>query len=425
MRRPGGLWRQADFLLFWAGQTVSLFGSQVTLLAVPLIASLRLHATPEQMGLLNAVQWLPWLLFALPAGAWLDRSRRRPAMVAADAGRALVLALIPAGALAGRLSVEWLAGVGFLAGTLTVLFEVGYQAYVPALVERPHLVEANSKLEVSRSLARVAGPSLAGALVHLWGAALAVLADAASFALSALALAGIRRPEPAPERGSEEPPLGAQVAEGLRLVAREPRLRALAATTGTGNFFGSMAEALIILYLTRELHFDAVAVGLIFSEQSAGALLGALAAAPLGRRLGLGRTLVLSAAAIGFGQLGLPLAAGPRAARVAMVVAGGLLTACAIPVYNVHALSLRQAITPDALLGRMNATLRFIVWGLMPLGSLLGGLLGRLLGLRATLLLAAAGAGASALWLVFSPLRGFREARPAPADRQGETGAGA
>jgi MFS family permease len=408
----GGLWRHRDFTRLWAGQTVSQFGTQVTYLALPLTAAVTLQATPSQMGLLGAAEFAPFLLFGLFAGVWVDRLPRRNILIAADLGRAALLALIPLAALGGFLRIELLYAVGFLTGVLTVFFDVAYQSYLPALVDRADLVEGNSKLEVTRSVAQVAGPGAAGGLVQLVSAPVAIALDAASFVLSALVLGAIRRAEPPPAASRRR--IWAEIGEGLAVVLGNRHLRAIAGCTATSNLFSQIATAVYLLYLTRDLAVTPALVGVIFAAGGVGALLGALLASRTAAAVGLGPTIVGTAALFPLGWLLTLVAGGPPALVVAVLAAAMALVSLAGTVYNVNQLSLRQTITPDRLQGRMNASMRFLVWGTIPIGALIGGFLGDLIGLRATLLVAALGSALSVLWVLLSPVRSLRE-QPAPA----------
>lgn len=388
------LTRHPDFLKLWTAETISVFGTQVTNLALPLVAAQILAVSSFEFGLLGTIEFLPFVLLSLPAGVWVDRLRRRPILVAADIGRAVLLATIPIAHALGTLSLLQLYLVGFLVGALTVFFDVAYQSYLPSVVERDQLVEGNSKLEISRSSAQVAGPGLAGILIGAVAAPVAILVDAVSFLVSGALLAWIRRPEarpeppPAPDGGpAPHEPLLVSVRGGLVHVGRHPWLRAIAATTGISNLFGSLVGGVLVLYLVRDRGLGAAELGVAFSLGSTGVLVAAISAGWISRRLGLGRTLV--AMALMFSAAGLPLVVAPPElsiqAAVAMVWLGGF----AGVVWNVNQVSLRQAITPPELLGRMNATMRFIVWGTIPVGTLLGGALGDLIGLRETIVLGA------------------------------------
>jgi len=411
----GGLRHHPDFLKLWVGETISLLGSQVTLLALPLTAILTLHANAAQMGYLTAAETAPSLLVGLVAGAWIDRLRRRPIMIGVNLGRFALLLSIPLLAVSGRLSMHVLYPIAFLVGTLMVWFNVAYQAFFPSLVGREHLIEGNTRLEVSASGAQIAGPGLAGLLVGLVTAPLAIAADAASFLASALCLVAIRTPEPSPIAREPAGSVWRDVVEGLRAVLGNPVLRAIAGGTGTLNFFGAAADALVVLYLSRQLGLGPVLLGVIFAAGNVGFLAGALLSGWLPGRIGLGPTIVWSLPIGGFGALLVPLAGGPLLPVVGLLVLGRVLVGFGGAIYNVHQVSLRQRITPDRLQGRMNASMWVLVWGTLPLGGLLGGALGGTLGLRATLALLAVGQMLAVLWVWRSPVRRLRE-HPAPID---------
>lgn len=406
--RLGGVWQNRDFLKLWAGETVSLFGSQITTLALPLTAIQFFAAKPVQLGMLATARFLPFLLLTLVAGVWVDLYRRRPLMMGANIGRALVLAVVPVGALMGWLRISHLYGVAFAVGALTVLFDLGYQSYVPSLVEREELVEANSKLQTSASAAEVAGPALGGLLVEWLTAPVAVAADAVSFLVSAVALATIRRGEPPVAPAVQRRPLWRQIGEGLRVTFRNPYLGSLAGEAATYNFFETAILALFTLYATRELGLSPAQIGAIMGTGAVGTLLGALMAERAARALGIGRAILTSMALACFAPLLIPLARGPQPVVFALLVTAFFLNGAGLAMSNVHVVSLRQAATPPHVLGRMNASYRFVVYGAIPLGSLCGGLLGELLGVRMTLFVAAAGLCGALLWVILSPVPGLR-----------------
>ncbi len=406
------LWRHADFMKLWTAQTISVFGDQFTGLAIPLIAALTLHATPGQMGILTAVERAPFLLIGLFAGVWVDRLRRRPILITGDLGRAAVLLTIPFAALAAGLSMPHLYVVGLLVGILTVFFDVAYQAYLPALVGRRQLVEGNSKLEATRSLANLAGPGIAGVVIQLISAPLAILLDAASFVISGGLIGVIKGREPVVPRAARSPML-AEVREGLHVVFGNRLLRSIAGCTGTYNFFTSAMFTLYILFATRDLGLGPAQIGIIFSLGNVSGLLGALTAGRLAIRFGVGRTIVAPAFLAGLGLI--PIALATRETAFPLLVFAGLVTSFANPVYNINQVSLRQAITPHRLQGRMNATMRFLVWGTMPLGGLVGGALGEALGLRPAIAITAVGGLLAFLWVALSPVSALK-AIPEPAD---------
>lgn len=413
-----GLWRHSEFLKLWTGQTISQFGTQVSQLAIPLAAALVLNASPAQMGLLGAFEFAPFLLLSLFAGVWVDRMYRRPVLILADIGRALLLGSIPVAALLGVLRIEQLYAVGLLTGVFTVFFDVAYQSYLPVLVSREHLVEGNSKLEVSRSVAQIAGPGLGGGLVQLITAPMAVLVDALSFVASVISLLMIRLPEPPPvgRDGKDAGSMWSELREGLEVVLGNPLLRSIAGCTGTSNLFGNAMMAVYLLYLTRELGLQPAAIGLILALAGPGALLGAIMAGGLAKRFGLGRAIIGSIVIYGLANLLIPFARGPAVVITATLMVPAFIGGAANSIYNINQVSLRQAITPDRVQGRMNASMRFIVWGTIPIGALLGGALGQTIGVWPTILLMVLCDLLAPLWIVLSPVRRLQtQPSPAPA----------
>ncbi|MFN8636561.1 MAG: MFS transporter [Chloroflexota bacterium] len=396
-----------DFLKLWAGETVSLFGSQVTLLALPLTAILLLDASPLQMGLLRAASTLPFLLVGLAAGVWVDRARRRPILIGADLGRALLLAAIPVAAFAGLLRIELLYLVGFAVGLLTVFFDVAYLAYLPVLVHREQLVEGNAKLEISRSVAQIGGPGLAGGLVQLMGAAAAVVFDAASYLASAACLWGIRAEEPPPTTDGQRG-IWAELWEGLATIVESPVLRSIAACTALMNLFGSAAQAVFVLFLVRDLGIASGVTGLVMAALGPGALVGALTAQRVAARFGVGRTLGASIVGSLVPALLIAGADGPPSVVLPILALALFLQGLLGTVYNVTQVSLRQTLVPDRLQGRMNATMRFVVWGTLPIGSLAGGALGEAVGLRPVLAVGVIGVALASLVVTRPPVRRIR-----------------
>jgi MFS family permease len=410
LRYPrSGLWRHPDFMKLWSGQTVSEFGTAVSQLAIPTIAVLALHASAFQVASLGTVEFLPFLLFTLPAGVWVDRLPRRAILIVGDLGRGALGLSIPIAYALGDLHLAQLYLVGFLTGVLTVFFDVAYQSYLPALVEREQLVEGNSKLEVTRSGAQLAGPGFAGLLIKLATAPYAILVDTASFVFSGGFLIAIRKREDwarKPEDGAR-PSLRSELWEGLRYVLGHRLLRPQAISTGTSNFFSNVVYAILIVYAYRRLHLSPFAVGIVFSLAGLGWMAGAAASSRLQGRLGVGGTTVLGTLCSGPGLLLMPLA--PRSFPLPMLIAGGVIGSFGAVVYNIAQVSLRQTITPQRLQGRMNSVMRFLVWGTIPLGSLTGGALASSIGLRETLFVGAAGGFLSVLPIVLSPIPKLRE----------------
>lgn len=389
--------QRRGFLLFWSGETVSMFGTQVTLLALPLTAVLVLHATPGQLGLVRFAEAFPYVLFTLVFGAWVDRRRRKPVLVLSNGARALLIGLIPLLAVLGLLRLPLLAALAFGTGVFSVLFDVAWPAYVPGLVRRDALVSANGRLATSSAASEVAGPGLGGLLVQALSAPLALLADAVSYAVAVVTLLAIRTPEPDPlterevDSDSGRGRLLREIGEGLRAVWRNSLLRAIAVMSGLWNLLFGVADTTFLLYAIRELNVSAGTLGAIFAAGAVGGLLGSAVSTRLGRRGTFGPVLGI---AFTFGCLPwlvLPAARGSLPLEVAAFTLAYFLIRIGLGLWAVLVLSLRQAITPPRLLGRVSASLRLISYGLGALGPLLAGMLGTALGLRPTLWLAAAG----------------------------------
>lgn len=405
-----GLWRNADFRRLWAGKTISELGSGIGGTALPLTAVLVLSATPAQMGALAALGAAPVLLVGLPAGVWVDRLRRRPILIAADLGRALLLATVPLAAALGALHMVHLYVVAALTGALTVLFQVADQSFLPTVVAREALVDANSKLGISGSLAEIGGPSLGGVLVQVLSAPTAILCDVVSFVASALCIGGIRAPESPPIPAAERQDLREDIAEGLRVVLGNPMLRALAVSSATFTFFGTFIGALYNLFVIRELGLSPAVLGALIGAGGIGALMGAALIGPITRRLGIGP--VVSSALLVAGPLGLliPLAGGPKPLAATMLLANQLLADIAIAVYLIGEISLRQSLIPERYLGRANASMQVLSQSSAPVGALIAGALGGAIGIRPTLLIGVVGVAASSAWLLASPVRRLRAA---------------
>ncbi len=408
----GGLWHHADFMRLWIGQTISELGSRITRDGLPLAAVLVLNAQPSQIGVLTAVGSAMVLLTSLPAGVWVDRLRRRPIMIAADVGRALVLAMIPIAALTKQLRIELLYLVTALAGGLTVLFDAAYEAYLPSLVERENLVEGNSKLALSGSIAEVLGPGLAGFLIQLLTAPIAMLFDALSFVASVMSLLLLRKPEPPPVPIEARRPIGREMIDGLRFVMRDARLRAIALSGGTRSFFGSFIGVLYGLYAIRELHMGAAALGVTIAMGGVGSLIGAVLATRTGQRFGIGVTLIGTLLLSSLATFLIPLAGNIPTIAILLLMAGQLLGDTLQTIYGITSTSLRQTITPDRMLGRANTSLQVFIAGIGPIGALIGGALAEIIGVRSTLVVAALGLVLSTACVIFSPIRHLRDPLP-------------
>ena len=416
-RSNGSAWRRPAFLLFWSGETVSLFGTQVTVLALPLTAVLALGASATQLGLVRFAEAFPYILFTLMFGAWVDRRRRRPVMILAHTARALLLGLVPLLAILHLLDLSLLGAIAFGVGVFTVLFDVTWLAYVPTLVAADELVDANGKVATSASAAEVAGPGLGGLLVQALSAPLALLADAFSFVVAMLTLLAIRDPEPAPAIQQEtRRSLPGEIRVGLSAVWDNEYLRAIMVMSGLWNLLNGIANTVFLLYAVRGLHLSAGALGAIYAVGAIGGLIGSAISTRLGR---VGRFGPVLGVAFTFGcapWLLLPAVSGASALEIAAFILAFFLVQVGLGLWGVLTISFRQAITPNYLLGRVNASMRFTSYGLGALGLLLSGLLASLFGMRETLWLAAAGFLAILMvTLLATPLPRIRAIPTAPA----------
>jgi MFS family permease len=403
--------RRRDFRLLLFGQTTTQLGTQVSGVAIPLLAVVTLDASPLQLGLVTASGTVAFALIGLPAGAWIDRWRRRPVLVAADVARAVLLVTIPLAAFLGMLTIAQLVVVSLLAGAARVFFDVGYQSYLPSVVGRAGLLAGNSAMETIRAGGQVAGPGVGGWAVTVLGAANVVLVQAVTFAVSAASLLAIRAPEPPPPPRPLPGRLVAEIREGLAFVARTRVLRAVAITSAAGNFSFAIASAVSFVFMVRTLGLSPAAIGLVLAAGSLAALAGAALTPRLARRAGSARVIWLSLAVTGPIGLLSPLARPGWA--VALLVAGTAAGELGQIVYAVTNVSLRQRLCPEHLLGRVNATMRFLMMGLFPLGALVGGVLGEAAGPRQALWTAAVVILLSPL-PVYAALRGIRDVEDVP-----------
>ncbi|WP_329157766.1 MFS transporter [Streptomyces sp. NBC_01717] len=406
------LWRDGDFRRLWAGQTASQLGEHGSLVVLPLIAVLTLHAEADQLGALRAAGQAPILLLSLFVGAWVDRWRTRTVMVLADLGRALALGAAAVAGLLGGLGLPALFLAAFAVGALSVYFDVAYQASLVRLVKRDQLVQGNSALEGSRSAAQIGGPALGGALVSLLSAPIAAASSGLFFALSFLTIRRIRRRESTPERSERPPRVWRRIHEGLRFVGGHNLLRTVGLASAAFQFSFAAMMTVYLLFLPRELHLSGTAVGLALAATGPGALLGSLLAARLPNRFGYGVVLV-SAAALGDGVLlCVPVLHGPSAVTIPALVAVNFVFGAFGQLVNVTVMAVRQAVTPDGMQGRVAATITFVGMGLTPFGSLLGGLLAGEWGLRTSFLVTAGGMMLSPVLMALSPLARLGRALP-------------
>lgn len=402
---PALLRRRGDFRTYWGGQAVSLFGDQITAIALPLVAVLLLGAGPAEMGYLVACAWLPYLLFAIPAGAWVDRrTSRRRVMVAADAGRALLLASVPAAAALHALNLVQLYVVIFLGGTLSVFFSTAQASLFNTLVRREDYVQASSLLFGSRALSMVGGPAAGGILVQVLTAPIAVIVDAASFVVSALALARIRAVEPPPESSARGDLLG-----GVRFILNSSLMRAQLLATATINLFNLAYSSLVILYLVRYLRIGPAVLGLLLGCGFAGGLAGSLLTGRIGRRFGVGPAYIAGCLLFTAPLLMVPAAAGPPPLLFGLVLVAMFLAGFGVMMLDINAGAIRAALVPDRLLARVSGGYAVVNYGVRPLGALAGGALAAAIGVRPALFIVTGGAVLGVLWLLPSPLPALRE----------------
>jgi MFS family permease len=410
--RLSGLWRHSDFRKLWTAHTIAQFGTQITFLAMPLTAILILDATAAQMGLLMAAMTLPALLIGLFVGVWVDRLQRRALLIASDIGRAILLVVVPLLAWFDLLRIEHLYVLAFLFGSLTLVFDIAYRSYLPSLIQRSQLVDGNSKLELSRSAAEIGGPGIAGGLIQIASAPFAILVHAVSLLVSAAFLGTIQAPESTPEREPDRRVLR-EIREGLGFVFGNGVLRALAGCAASLGFFNAILEVVLLLYIAQELGLSPGVIGLVFAAGNIGFLTGALLPERLMKWIGLGPALGAGLLISGVGDVLVPLAGGPYILMLAILATAQFMFGLGFVIFKVNEVSLRQALTPDRLQGRMNATMSLMLNGIVPAGALAGGLLGVVLGLKTTLLIAATGEIMAILWLVLSPVWSLKT-HPAP-----------
>lgn len=403
-RLPLLLRENREFRRFFAGQAVSLVGDQISFIALPLVGVLALHANAAQMGYLFTASLAPSLLFSLHAGAWLDRrGRRRQTMLAADLGRAALLATIPVAYAFDALTLGQLYAVGFLVGTLSVFFFVAYSTLFVSLVPREEYVGASSLLNGSRALSFVAGPSIGGALVQVLSAPVALVADAVSFVVSALSLGSIRPEEPPTETAER-----GHVVAGVRYILGSPIVRASLGATATINFFNFVFWALFILYVTRSLHVRPGTLGIVLGLASVGGVIGSIVTAPLGRRIGIGPAFLVGCFLFPVPLVLVPLAGGPRWVVLGCLFVAEFVSGLGVMILDISAGSISAALVPHRLRARVSGAYMVVNYGVRPLGSFLGGVLGSSIGLRPTLWIASVGAITGFLWLLPSPLPRLR-----------------
>jgi predicted MFS family arabinose efflux permease len=400
------LFRQAEFLKLWLGQTISLVGSQVTQLALGLTAAAMLNATPAEMGILGTLSSVPYLLFGLVAGAWVDRLRRRPMLIITDIGRAVLLASVPIAAFTGHLSLWHLDVVAFAVGTMNVFFAVAYGSFLPSLVARERLAEGNARLALSEAVSRTLGPGLAGVLIQAFTAPIAIAVDAVSFVVSAVSLLWIHADE-SPPSAAERQSLWAEILEGLQAAWNHPILRAMLGAFTLGNMGDGLFAGIFLLFMSRDLSLEPAEIGAVFAGLGVGGLCGAAVAGVVTRAVGPGATLY---GAMGIWGLAYGAMALVQPSAIAVPVLAVLMGAVGTinPIAGANSQTLRQAVTPDRLLGRVIAVGRVATWGGVALGAFAGGLLADVFGVRPIVMLGGLLPLAGALWLLLSPIRHIR-----------------
>lgn len=424
-QRPTGLVARfggRDFALLWTGMTVSAFGTAVTTVALPLVALVTLDASTFEVGVLSAAGVAAWLLFGLSAGVWVDRLPRRPLLVACDVARAVALVSVPVASALDVLTLPHLVVVAFVIGVGSVFFDIGFQTYVPVVVEPAHLISANSRLQGSESVAQVGGPSLGGGMVSLLGAPATLVLDVVSYVGSAVSILAIRRSEPPADDGPADAPMLAQIGEGLRYVARDAVLRPLTISASVLNMFGVALETLAVVFLTRTLDLSTALIGVLLATSGLGGFLGAVLAGVMSARMGGARALRIAVTAGPLLVLLTPL--GRRGPALVLFAVGMVGISAATVVFSVVARTYRQMTTPPQLLGRVTATIRFVSWGVLPFGALLAGVLGEAFGTRTALWIVCAAFLLTPLPVLGSPLRSGRDL-PTTAAQPGAAAAGA
>jgi MFS family permease len=408
-KRLTGLWRHPDFVRLWAAQTVSMFGSLITQTALPFVAILVLHARPFQVAMIGVAGLVPAFLVGLVAGAWVDRLHRRPILIAADLGRAVTLAIVPVCALFDVLRIEIVYAVAALTSVLSVFFDVAYQSYLPSLVRREELVEGNSKLTASASVAEFSAFSVGGWLVQWLTAPYALVVDALTFLWSAFFVSRIQQAEPPPMAEEEREPILHEINAGLQFVTRHPVLRPLGTSTAIFAFSGEMFGAVFMFYVASDLDFKPGILGVIFAVGGFSSLIGAITTARLTRRIGVGPALIVALPMIAIGRLLVVAATDSSWIAIALLVGQQFVTDPFWTTYEITNVSLRQSITPDRWQGRMNASLRSVDFGGMLLGALIGGWLGDELGARTTLLVASLIGVLAAIPLMVPAVRNLKD----------------
>jgi len=407
-KRTTGLWQNTDFLTLWAGETLSMFGSGITTIALPLVAVITLGASAWQMGVLRALNYVPSIVFGLFAGVLVDRVRRKPLLIGANIGKAFVLSVPPLAAALGLLRIELLYGVIFASGILSVFLNLAFFSFFPALVGRDDLMEGNGKFETSSALAQIVGPGIAGVLVQVLTAPGAIVIDVCSFLIAAVAVGRTRTVELPPAPSSAQRHLGAEIAEGIRAFRDNGFLRAFTFSSATFDVFGNAIFTVYFLYTSHVLHLSPLQIGLIFGIGSIGALIGSFVARSAGQQFGLGLAIIGAQALIGVAGLLIACAVALPERALLLLTVAEFAQSLFNTIYNVNRTSVSQATTPDRVRGRVRAATTVVSISAALAGSLLGGVIGQVVGVEQTLVLGALGGIVPFIWLIFSPVRTLR-----------------
>ncbi|MEZ3162182.1 MFS transporter [Microbacterium sp. BWT-B31] len=405
---PGSLWRDRNFLTLWTGQTFAQFGAQITELSIPVLAVLLLNASEFEVGVLSAANVAAFLVVGLPAGAWIDHLRKRHVMIWADGVRAVALGCLPVLWALDLLEMWHLYAVALVVGVATVFFDVSYQSIIPSLVRPKQIAEANGKLQASYEVANIAGPGIGGWLIGLVSAPFAILTTVGTYVLSFVALL-LTRDHEQPRAADDRAPILHEIWEGLRFVFTEKLLRRIVGTTSTSNFFNWISGTMLPIFILRELGLSAASMGVIFSLGAVGGLLGAIATPHIVKRIGEARAIPVATVAFSIIPIFIPVATLVPAIAFPLLVVQGFAASFCVLLYNITQVTFRQRITPPRLLGRMNASVRFVVWGVMPIAALLSGLLGTWLGVVPTMWIGAVGQVLAGLFVLTGPFWSMRE----------------
>lgn len=406
--RHPSLWHDRNFLTLWSGQALSQFGAQIGELALPVLAVIVLQATEFEVGVLTAANVAAFLLIGLPAGAWIDRMSKRRVMIWSDAVRALALATLPALWMIDLLQMWHLYAVALVLGVATVFFDVSYQSILPSLVRPTQIAEANGKLASTQELASIAGPAVGGWLIGIFTAPFAILGTSITYVASFIALSLTHDHEQlrAPD---DRAPLRQEIAEGLRFVFTEKLLRRIVGTTSISNFFNTLSMTMLPIFILRELGLSPASMGIIFALGAIGGLVGAATTPYIVRRIGEARAIPIGALGFSLVSMVVPVAAMVPSIAFPLLVVEGFVSSFTVLLYNITQVTFRQRITPPRLLGRMNASVRFVVWGVMPIAALLSGVLGTWIGVVATMWIAAIGQLLAAGFVVIGPFWALSE----------------